>query len=128
MTKLSSRTHAIIGLVVGVVLLFAPNIFGFSDVGSAAAVARWVGVFIIVSELLARNGLSPIGVISMPVHLAIDYVTGLFLAVSPWLFGFADEGANAWVPHFIVGLLIIGYAAATNPALSPREASTEANV
>jgi hypothetical protein len=45
----------------------------------------------------------------MKLHLGADLIIGAFLALSPWLFGFSDEGTNAWVPHLIVGLLIIGY-------------------
>ena len=29
------------------------------------------------------------------------------LAASPWLFGFADESANVWLPHVIVGAAAI---------------------
>ena len=110
MRVLSTRTHAMIGLATGVALLVAPNLFGFSDVGGAAVtVPRLVGLLIIGSELLANNGLSPLRVIPMKAHLLMDQVTGLFLAASPWLFGFADEEANAWVPHVLVGLFVFGY-------------------
>jgi hypothetical protein len=34
-------------------------------------------------------------------------VSGAFLALSPWPFGFADESANVWVPHMVVGLAAI---------------------
>jgi hypothetical protein len=36
MKILSPKTHTILGLIVGIALLFAPNIFGFNDVGGAA--------------------------------------------------------------------------------------------
>jgi hypothetical protein len=48
----------------------------------------------------------------MRVHLVIDYITGAFLALSPWLFGFSD---TVWLPHALVGILTIGYALYTNP-------------
>ena len=54
-------------------------------------------------------------VISMRMHLMTDMVLGIFLAVSPWLFGFADRGANAWLPFVIIGVLEIGTAAMTVP-------------
>jgi hypothetical protein len=34
-------------------------------------------------------------------------IAGAVLALSPWLFGFADEGANAWAPLVVVGLAAI---------------------
>jgi hypothetical protein len=44
----------------------------------------------------------------MAVHNFIDIAAGALLAASPWIFGFADETANVWVPH-----LVVGYDAAT---------------
>jgi hypothetical protein len=43
----------------------------------------------------------------MAVHNVIDVVAGTLLALSPWLLGFADESANVWAPHLIVGLAAI---------------------
>ena len=43
----------------------------------------------------------------MAVHNVIDVVAGTVLAASPWIFGFADQSANVWVPHLIVGLAAI---------------------
>jgi uncharacterized membrane protein len=43
----------------------------------------------------------------MAIHNLIDIIAGAFLAVSPWLFGFADESANVWVPHLVVGLAAV---------------------
>jgi hypothetical protein len=39
----------------------------------------------------------------MPVHLALDAASGALLASSPWLFGFAKDGARYWLPHVLVG-------------------------
>jgi hypothetical protein len=110
MKILSPRTHTIIGFIVGLALLFAPNIFGFSDVGGAAVmVPRIVGIIVLISELTVRGSFSRMDMVPMSAHLAMDVVIGAFLALSPWLFGFSDQGTNAWLPHLIVGLLIIGY-------------------
>jgi SPW repeat len=43
----------------------------------------------------------------MSVHNLIDVVAGAVLAASPWLFGFADEGSNVWLPFLVVGLAAI---------------------
>lgn len=109
MRFLSTRTHAVIGLIVGLALILAPNLFGFSDVDAAATVARVIGVLLLVSELTTDNGLSPAKLIPMPAHLVMDFLAGAVLFLSPWLFGFSDAGTNAWVPHVIVGLLVAGY-------------------
>lgn len=114
MQFISPRTHTIIGFIVGIALLLAPNIFGFSDVGGAAvAVPRIIGIIVILSELTVRGSFSGMGFIPMRLHIMMDILMGAFLTLSPWLFSFSDAGTNAWVPHFIVGLLIIGYALMT---------------
>ncbi|HYF97047.1 MAG TPA: SPW repeat protein [Patescibacteria group bacterium] len=114
MKFLSPRTHTIIGFVVGIALLLAPNIFGFSDVGGAAvALPRILGIVIILSELSVRGSFSGMGLVPMKLHLGMDVLLGALLGLSPWLFGFSDEEANAWVPHLIVGIMIVGYALVT---------------
>jgi len=41
------------------------------------------------------------------VHLIFDVLASVFLIASPFLFGFADEAPNAWVPHIVVGVAVI---------------------
>lgn len=114
MKLLSSKTHTIIGLAVGAALLVAPWLFMFAEVGGAAVtVPLVIGVFIILNELITTSPASPLKLVPMKVHIMLDVLTGLVLAASPWLFGFADEPANAWVPHLVVGLMVVGYALVT---------------
>ena len=61
-------------------------------------------------------------VIPMRVHLMTDAIVGIFLAISPWLFGFADHGANAWLPFLIIGLGELMAAATTDPVPGARGA------
>lgn len=114
MKFLSTRMHTIIGLIVGVALIAAPWLFGFADVGGAAVtVPVVVGIFILLSELTTTSEMSLLKIVPMKTHIVIDVVTGLFLAASPWLFMFRDLETNAWVPHLVVGILVVGYALAT---------------
>ena len=122
MKFISSKVHTIIGLLVGIILLLAPTLFGFTDNQAASMVPIYVGIFIIISELITTSRLSPLKLIPMRIHLVLDYLTGIFLALSPWLFGFSSAPANAWVPHAVVGILVVGYAAFTNPMIESEEA------
>ncbi|HEU5121679.1 MAG TPA: SPW repeat protein [Candidatus Saccharimonadales bacterium] len=126
MKVLSAKVHTIIGLIVGVVLFLAPAIFGFGANQAATLTAQLVGVFIVFSELITTSKASLLKVVPMRVHLVLDYATGIFLAISPWLFGFASMPANEWVPHLIVGVLVVGYALITNPAAETTEAKVAA--
>ena len=41
------------------------------------------------------------------IHGVLDYLVGALLIASPWLFGFADGGAQQWVPVVLgIGALV----------------------
>ena len=42
------------------------------------------------------------------IHGVADYLIGVLLIAAPWLFGFARNGAETWVP-VILGVGVIGY-------------------
>jgi hypothetical protein len=103
-----------VGVIVGIALIAAPWLFGFADQGGAAVmVPIYVGIFILLSEMTTTSPWSLLKLVPMSTHVAVDVLTGLFLLVSPWLFGFADLKANAWVPHVVVGALVVLYALMT---------------
>lgn len=114
MKFLSTKAHSILDILVAILLILAPNILGFSDNGGAAAnIPRILGTALLFFELVTDNDFSLVGWISMKTHLTMDYLAGLFLAISPWLFNFSSQGTNAWLPHLLVGILIVGNAAVT---------------
>jgi hypothetical protein len=51
--------------------------------------------------------------LSTRIHGVIDYLTGILLLASPWLFGFADGGPDQWVP-IILGLVVIAQSLVTD--------------
>jgi hypothetical protein len=51
----------------------------------------------------------------MQAHLLIEIVSGLFLAASPWIFGFASM---VFVPHLLFGVLVIMIGLMTTPESS----------
>jgi hypothetical protein len=99
-----TRVHGIIDYLTGVLLIAAPFIFGFADGTAAQWLPTVLGGMTIVMSLLTRYELSIAKLIPLPVHLVVDVGTGLLLAASPWLFGFADR---IWWPHLLVGLMEI---------------------
>ena len=98
---ISSRTHSVIDYGVGVLLILAPYVLGFADGTAAQWVPQALGALVIGQSLLTRYEGGVVGLIPMPVHLALDAANGVLLAASPWLFGFADR--VAW-PHLLMGL------------------------
>jgi hypothetical protein len=110
---ISRRTHGILDYVVGIVLLLAPSLFGFSDSGAASRLPITLGVIGIIYSLLTNYELGLIRVLPFGFHRVLDVLSGLLLALSPWLFGFADQ---IWVPHVILGLIELGVVAITRSA------------
>jgi len=119
--------HAPLDYIVGLFLIAAPWIFQFSDNTIATVVPIVLGIGLIAYSLFTDYELGVWKVAPMAVHNLIDIAAGALLAVSPWLFGFADEGANAWLPLVVVGLAAIflglttkqqGYRYGKRPSLS----------
>ncbi|HUR45712.1 MAG TPA: SPW repeat protein [Candidatus Saccharimonadales bacterium] len=99
--------HGISDYLVGVILLVAPNLFGFAEAGGAAvAVPRFVGIMILAQALMTNYELGVIRKLPMRVHLTMDYILSIFLLLSPWIFGFHRQPSNVWMPHVIVGALV----------------------
>ncbi|MDQ3008444.1 MAG: hypothetical protein M3Q81_02500 [bacterium] len=71
----------------GAILLLAPYIFNFSDLGGPAVVIpQAIGVVILLQSLITKYELSLAKIILLKVHLMMDYVASLFLAASPFIF------------------------------------------
>ncbi|MDB6018868.1 MAG: hypothetical protein JWR19_3357 [Pedosphaera sp.] len=108
MKTIPTYVHGILDYVVGIVLLIAPNLFGFAHLGGAPVmVARVVGILVLLQALCTNYELGLFKLIPMRVHLFNDYVAAVFLAISPWLFKFHTEPKNVWVPHLVIGILIL---------------------
>ena len=105
MRFISTRAHGVIDYLMGLLLIVSPWIFGFANGEAAQWVPILVGVGALVYSIMTDYELGLLKVISMPVHLIIDLLSGVFLAASPWIFGFADE---VYLPHLILGIAEIG--------------------
>lgn len=105
---LPTRVHGVLDYVVGIALLLAPNIFQFNHVGGAAVfIPRLLGAVLIAYSLLTRYEWGLIKVVPMTYHLMIDFAAAVFLAASPFLFGFVKDRPNGWLPHVAVGIAVI---------------------
>jgi len=103
-----TKVHGALDYIVGIALILAPWIFGFMEVGGPAVIIPMVlGVGLIVYSLFTKYEWGLIKVLGMPYHLIIDVVAALFLAASPFIFGFYTQAPNAWVPHVVVGIAVI---------------------
>lgn len=107
MKVIPAFVHGIFDYLGGIALLAAPNLFGFAEVGGAAVmIPRIIGLIVLVQSICTRYEVGLVKLIPMKVHLMNDYIASLFLAASPWLFGFHNGPSNQWMPHVVVGLAV----------------------
>ena len=107
MRFIPTKFHAPLDYIVGAALIAAPWIFQFSEHTAATVVPVVLGIGLIAYSLFTNYELGVWKVVPMAVHNLFDITAGTLLATSPWIFGFADETANVWVPHLIVGLAAV---------------------
>lgn len=105
MKLISTKTHGVLDYLMGIFLIASPWIFGFAYRNAAHYVPEVVGIVMLLMSVMTNYELGMIKVVSMRVHLTIDFLNGLFLAVSPWLFGFSDV---VYLPHLIIGIAEMG--------------------
>lgn len=99
-----TRLHGIIDYVVGAILMASPYVLGFADGGAAEFVPVALGLAAILYSLFTDYELGAVRAIPMPMHLGLDAASGVLLAASPWLFGFAGQ---VYLPHLLFGLFEI---------------------
>ncbi|MEO8957093.1 MAG: hypothetical protein ABI396_01400 [Ktedonobacteraceae bacterium] len=107
---LPTSVHGVLDYLVGIALILAPFLFGFAYVGGIAVYLPIIlGIGLILYSLVTNYelGIPGIKFIPMPYHLIFDFVAAALLAASPFLFGFSSKPLNVWLPHFVVGIVVI---------------------
>ncbi len=110
MKFLSTRTHGMIDYLVGLLLIVSPWLFNFAGDNISTWIPVIVGAVVIVYSLFTdyEYGLMP--EITMRGHMTLEAITGIFLAVSPWVFNFEYF---VYVPHLIFGLVLVALSLTT---------------
>jgi hypothetical protein len=102
MRLINTKAHGIVDYLLGIILLSSVHLFHYHD-RSAMMAADAAGVIVLLNTLLTAFEPGFLHLIPLRVHFAIDVVTGLLLASSPWLFGFERA---VYKPHLVFGLAI----------------------
>jgi len=117
-----TSVHGVLDYVTGSALLAAPELFRLKDVPPAALTPRLAGAGATTYSLMTDYELGAVRLLPMPVHLALDAMSGVLLASSPWLLGYAKNGLRYWLPHTLVGVSEIFAALATKTRPPKRRA------
>ncbi|MCE7067010.1 SPW repeat protein [Dyadobacter sp. CY326] len=101
MKIISTKMHSVLDYATGILFIAMPWILGFNENVPATWTLVAVGATALLMSMFTNYEGGMVRSIPMATHLNVDIVTGLFLAASPWILGFADE---VYLPHLILGL------------------------
>jgi hypothetical protein len=110
MRFIPTKVHGLLDYLMGAFLAISPWVFQFNGGGAKQWIPILLGVAMIIMSLCTNYEWGAARTVPMRTHLMIDLMSGIFLAVSPWLFGFADE---VYLPHLVLGILEVGAALLT---------------
>jgi hypothetical protein len=105
MRVIGTKTHGYLDYLVGLLLMAAPWLFDFARGGAETWIPVILGAGAIVYSLFTDYELGASHRLSMRTHLTLDLMSGILLAASPWIFGFADY---VYMPHLVLGIFEIG--------------------
>ena len=112
--------HGVLDYLTSLVLMIAPNVFGFAEAGGPAVwVPRIVGLMILLQAMITEYELGLIKMIPINMHLMTDYVAAAFLVFAPWLFGFGQH-VTPTITLVVAGGLVGGVTLLTEPRGRPR--------
>jgi hypothetical protein len=114
------NVHAAIEPLIGIILIAAPWIFGFSDAGDAKALCIVLGVIVIVAGALTDWRVSLLRLIPLRMHLMTDLLIALVLIISPFVLGFSDNEGATW---FVIVAGVLEAIAALSTRWDPAEAA-----
>lgn len=117
MRFIATKTHGFLDYLVGILLIAAPWIFGFDPGAPEGIVPIALGIMALVYSIVTNYEMGMIKLLPMKTHLMLDVLSGILLAASPWLFGFADR---VYLPHLVIGLFEIFAGLMTRTATSAR--------
>ncbi|MDP8943584.1 MAG: SPW repeat protein, partial [Actinomycetota bacterium] len=83
--------HGLVEYLAAALLIAAPFLLGFSDVGSATAASIVAGVVVLFIAATTQGATSLIDQIPLAAHVALDYLLAALLIAAPFLFGFSEE-------------------------------------
>jgi hypothetical protein len=116
MKIISSKLHGVLDYLVGLLLIMAPWLLNFAQNGAETWTPVILGSITILYSLFTKYELGAVKIIPFRTHLTFDFVSGLILAASPWLFAFAGK---IYTPHLLAGILEMVVVICTLPASPP---------
>jgi hypothetical protein len=115
---ITTRAHSLIDYVSALLWIALPWLAGFASNNAATRAPVILGAVTILYSLATDYEYSIVKKISLKNHLALDFVGGVVMAFSPWIF---DFNQHIWLPHLVTGLvtIAINFFTSTYPIKEP---------
>jgi len=117
MRFISTKIHGFLDYLVGVILVASPWIFKLNANSPEGAIFIVLGITAFAYSIFTNYELGLIRVLPVKFHLALDILSGLILAASPWMFKFHDL---VYLPHLVLGLFEIAAGLMTQTKAWPK--------
>ena len=104
MRFLPTKVHGLLDYLIGIALAISPYLLWTTSMEMDLWIPLLAGVALIVISLCTDYEWGAAKTFTMRSHLTLDLLLGIFLAISPWLFGFADV---VFVPFLVFGVFEI---------------------
>jgi predicted cobalt transporter CbtA len=114
--------HAAMEPLIGIVLIAAPWIFGFSHTNDAKVLCIVLGILVIIGGAMTDWRVSLVRVIPLRAHLMWDLLIALVLIVAPFVLGYSDQGGAT---RFTIIAGVLEAMAALGTRWDPAEAAAE---
>lgn len=111
MKIIDTKTHGYMDYIMGIFLIASPSLFSLDLNAVESTVFYVAGAAALLYSLATNYELGLIKIIPMKGHLMLDILSGIFLAASPWIFGFSDL---VYGPHLVLGIIEVGGAILTS--------------
>jgi len=121
MKFIDTETHGYLDYMVGVFLIVAPWVFNLDPGAPEGVIFIILGVSAVIYSLITRYEMGIAMILPMKIHLTLDVLSGIILATSPWIFGFAER---VYLPHLILGIIEIAAGLMTKTTSAKTAAGT----
>ena len=118
MRILSTKLQGVLDYPLAIIIFTSQWIFDF-DQRMAKHVTVLVGASLILLNILTNYEMGLLRIITVRLHLTIEFLLGLVLASSPLLFDFYEF---VYLPHLLLGLIVMGLSLITKRVSSTHEA------
>ncbi len=120
------RIHNLLDYLIGALLIVTPWLFGFPEIQAARTLFLISGIGLIGYSVLTNYYYSVARVIPLGTHMTLDTVLGLFMILSPALFGYRESlSETQYAVHIALGIGLVGFVAVTRPRTEASKTSVE---